>query len=181
MSEVKIKKCRKCNKEYKNTLEFFYQDKKTSSGKIILKNICKQCDKKQRKERLKKEKENINKSRIVLSEDEEKIFTKKAKEFNMNRADFLKLIISKAESEILVKINPKCFDIFNHQIMGIATNINQIAYLCNSTKNVLKSDVEKLRNELDKMREWQRKLEDEFNMMDTSIKYAHEILTFDDV
>lgn len=175
IDNLKTKKCSKCVKEFPNTLEFF--SKKGNK----LRNICKECDKNQRKERLKKEKENFNKSRIVLNEDEEKMFTKKAKEFNMSRAEFLKLIILKAESETLVKIDPKCFDIFNAQIMGIATNINQIAYLCNSTKNVYKSDVENLKNELKKMREWQRKLEDEFNMIDTSIKYAHEVLTFDDI
>lgn len=175
MNENKIKKCGICRKEYPATTEYFYKNKNR------LQSRCKECDKKLRKNNMKKEKENFNKSRIVLNEDEEKIFTKKAKEFNMSRAEFLKLIILKAESETLVKIDPKCFDIFNAQIMGIATNINQIAYLCNSTKNVYKSDVENLKNELKKMREWQRKLEDEFNMIDTSIKYAHEVLTFDDI
>lgn len=32
-----------------------------------------------------------------------------------------------------------------------------------------------------KIREWQQKLEEEFKMIDTSIRYAHEVLTFDDI
>jgi hypothetical protein len=45
-------------------------------------------------------------------------FTKKAEEFCMSKTDFLKLTIAKAESEVFIKIDPKCFDNFNAQIMG---------------------------------------------------------------
>lgn len=175
MNNLDVKKCKYCGKEYPNTLEFF--SKKGNK----LRDICKECDKKMRRERLEKEKKNINKSRVVLSEKEGKAFTKKAEEFNMSRADFLKLIILKGEKETLVKIEPKCFDEFNYQIMGIANNINQIAHICNATGNVTKIDVENLRNEFKKIREWQNKLEKEFEMIDTSIKYTNEILTFDDI
>ena len=176
MDKLEVKKCKgECGKEYPNTLEYF--SKKGNK----LRDICKECDKKSRKERLKKEKENTNKSRIVLSEKEEKAFSEKAKEFNMSRTDFIKLMVLKGESEILVKVDPKCFDDFNYQIMGIATNVNQIAYKCNTENNVYQIDIENLRNELQKIRQWQNKLEKEFNMIDTSIKYAHEVLTFDDI
>ena len=176
MDKLEMKKCRgECGKEYPNTLEFF------SKKGDKLRDICKECDKKKRKERLKKEKENTIKSRIVLSEKEGKVFRKKAEEFNMSRTDFMKLIVLKGEKEILVKIDPKCFDNFNYQIMGIATNINQIAHICNTTRSVNEIDVENLRNEVKKIREWQSKLEEEFNMLDTSIKYTNEVLTFDDI
>jgi Bacterial mobilisation protein (MobC) len=176
MNELERKKCKgECGKEYPNTLKYF--SKKGNK----LRDICKECDKKLRKERLKKEKENTNKSRIVLSEKEEKAFSEKAKEFNMSRTDFIKLIVSKGEGEILVKIEPKCFDNFNYQIMGIAANVNQITHICNTVKNVYQTDVENLRNELLKIRDWQSKLEEEFKMIDTSIKYSHEVLTFDDI
>lgn len=176
MDKLEMKKCHgECKKEYPNTLEFFYKkgDK--------LRNICKECDKKKRKERLKKETENCKKTRIVLTEKEEQAFRKKAEEFNMSVSDFIKLIWLKGESEVLVKVDPKCFDNFNYQIMGIATNINQIAHICNTTKSVNEIDIENLRNEFKKIREWQRKLEEEFNMIDSSIKYAHKVLTFDDI
>ena len=99
----------------------------------------------------------------------------------MSRTDFMKLIVLKGEKEILVKIDPKCFDNFNYQIMGIATNINQIAHICNTTGSVNQIDVENLRNEFKRIREWQSKLEEEFEMLDTSIKYTNEVLTFDDI
>lgn len=175
MEQTKNKKCSKCGKEYPNTLEFF--SKKGNK----LRNICRECDKKMRKERAKKEKEKTKKSRLVLTENQEEAFTKKAQEFNMSRTDFLKLIIVKAESESLIKIDPKCFDVFNNQIMGIATNINQIAHICNSTKNVYKSDVDNLKNEFKKIREWQRELEEQFKMIDTSIKYTNEVISFDNI
>lgn len=175
MNEVKMKKCNICKKEYPATMEYFYRkgDK--------LQSRCKKCDKEIRKINLKKEKEKLSKSRIVLTENEEKIFSKRAEEFNMNKADFLKLIILKGESEPFVKINPECFDIFNYQIMGIARNINQIAYVCNMTQNIHTTDIEKLREEVKKIREWQSKLEEEFEMIDTSIKCANKLLTFDDI
>lgn len=109
VDKIETKKCKgECGKEYLNTLDYF--SKKGNK----LRAICKECDKKLRKERLRKEKENTNKGRIVLSEKEEKAFSKKAKEFNMSRADFIKLMVLKGEGEILVKIDPKCFDIFNN-------------------------------------------------------------------
>jgi len=102
MNELERKKCKgECGKEYPNTLEYF--SKKGNK----LRDICKECDKKSRKERLKKEKENTNKSRIVLSEKEEKAFSEKAKEFNLSRADFIKLMVLRGEGSILVKIDPK--------------------------------------------------------------------------
>lgn len=175
MSEIKMKKCSICKKEYPATIEYFYRD---GNG---LQSRCKKCDKERRKINLKKEKEKSSKSRIVLTEKEEKTFAKRAEEFNMSRADFLKLIILKGESEPFVKINPECFDIFNYQIMGIARNINQIAHVCNMTQNIHITDIESIREELKKIREWQNKLEKEFKMIDTSIKYANEVLTFDDI
>jgi len=175
MNELELKKCIDCDKEYPATTEHFYKNGKKLQVR------CKKCDNIKRKNNMKKEKENTNKSRIVLSEKEEKAFSEKAKEFNMSRADFIKLMVLKGEGEILVKIDPKCFDIFNYQIMGIATNVNQIAHICNTTNNVYQVDVENLRNELKEIREWQRKLEEEFKIIDTSIRYAHEVFTFDDI
>ncbi len=146
-----------------------------------LRDICKICDNKLRTERAKVEKENMSKSRLILTENEERAFTKKAEEFCMSKTDFLKLTIAKAESEVFIKIDPKCFDNFNAQIMGIARNINQIAHVCNTTRNVYQTDVENLRKELKKIRDWQAELEEEFKMLDSSIKYLHEIVNFDDI
>lgn len=176
MNEIEYRRCTKCGKEYPATLEFFYKDKGDR-----LKTQCKECDKKLRKERAKKEKENSYKSRIVLTEKEERAFAKRAEEFHMSKADFLKLIILKGESAPFIKINPECFDVFNYQIMGIARNINQIAHVCNMTQNIHITDIESIREELKKIREWQSKLEEEFEMIDTSIKCANKVLTFDDI
>lgn len=171
----KTKICSRCKREYPDTNDFF------SKKRDKLRNICKECDKKLRKERAKKEKENSCKSRIVLTEKEERAFAKRAEEFNMSKADFLKLIILKGESEPFVKINPECFVTFNYQIMGIARNINQIAHVCNMTQNIHATDIENIREELKKIREWQSKLEHEFKTIDTSIKCFNDILTFDDI
>jgi len=51
--------------------------------------------------------------------------------------------------------------------MGMATNINQIAHICNTTNNVYQADIKNLENELLKIRQWQRKLEEEFKMIAT--------------
>ncbi|MBX4267144.1 plasmid mobilization relaxosome protein MobC [Clostridium estertheticum] len=175
MSKLEFKKCIDCNKEYPATTEFFHQNGKKLQVR------CKKCHNILRNNNRKKEKENSNKSRLVFSEKEEKSFSEKAKEFNMSRTDFIKLMVLKSEGEILVKIEPKCFDVFNNQIMGMATNINQIAHVCNTANNVYQVDVENLRNEFKKIREWQQKLEEEFKIIDTSIRYAHEVFTFDDI
>lgn len=175
MSEIKMKKCKICGKEYPATTEYFYKDRNR------LQNRCKECDKKLRITNLKKEKKNTKKSRFTLTEKEEEAFTKKAQEFNMSKAEFLKLMILKGEGEPLIKINPKCFDAFNNQIMGIATNINQIAHVCNATQNVYKNDIDKLRESFKEIRHWQRELETHFKMIDTSIKYANKLILFDDI
>ncbi len=173
MNQNEIKICSRCKKEYPNTNEFFYKKRDE------LRSICKECDKKLRKERAKKEKG--LKIRISLQEKEEKAISKKAEENNMSRNDYLKLMILNAESVPFIKINPECFDVFNYQIMGIARNINQIAHVCNMTQNIHITDIENLREEVKKIREWQSKLEEEFEMIDTSIKCAGEVLTFDDI
>ncbi|HBJ1645861.1 TPA: plasmid mobilization relaxosome protein MobC [Clostridium botulinum] len=176
MNEIEeIKICKKCGNEYPNNKNYF--SKKGNK----LRDICKKCDNYSRKERANKERKSLSKSRIVLTEKEEKSFSKKAAQFNMSKADFLKLVILKAEAETFIKIDSRCFDIFNSQIMGIATNINQIAHVCNATKSVYQTDIEDLRMEFKNIREWQRKLEEEFKMIDTSIKYTNEILTFDNI
>ncbi|WP_288326059.1 plasmid mobilization relaxosome protein MobC [uncultured Clostridium sp.] len=175
MSEVELKKCIDCNKEYPATTEYFYKN----GTKLQVR--CKKCHNLKRKINLKKEKENLSKSRIVLTEKQEKIFSKRAEEFCMSKTDFLKLMIVKAESEAFVKIDSKCFDNFNYQIMGIARNINQMAHVCNMTNSVSVIDIENLRKEFKKIREWQNELEQQFKMIDTSIKYTNEVLTFDDI
>lgn len=175
MSENKLKKCVDCNKEYLATTEYFY--KKGERLQVR----CKKCDNIKRKNNMQKEKERVRKSTTVLTEKKEQVFRKKAEEFNMSVVDFIKLIILKEESEVLVKVDPKCFSNFNYQIMGIFNNVNQIAHICNTTKSVNEIEIENLRNEFKKIRECQRKLEEEFNMIDTSIKYAYEVLTFDDI
>lgn len=65
--------------------------------------------------------------------------------------------------------------------MGIAFNINHIAHMCNKTQNIHATDIENLREEFRKIRGWQSKLDKEFKMIDTSIKYTNEVLTFDDI
>lgn len=65
--------------------------------------------------------------------------------------------------------------------MGIARNINQMAHVCNMTNSVSVIDIENLRKEFKKIREWQNELEQQFKMIDTSIKYTNEVLTFDDI
>lgn len=175
MSEINLKRCGICKKEYPATTDYFYRDGEK------LQSRCKECDKERRKINLKKERETLTKSRIILTEKQEKIFSKRAEEFCMSKTDFLKLMIVKAESEAFVKIDSKCFDNFNYQIMGIARNINQIAHVCNMTNNVSIIDIENLRKEFKKIREWQNELEQQFKMIDTSIKYTNEVLTFDDI
>lgn len=176
MNNIDKKVCSQCGIEYPATLEFFHK----KGDKLHSK--CKVCRKKDKREYLNNNKEN-NKKKIdfFISENAKKIFDKKAEEFNMNRVEFMKLVMLKGEKEALIKIDPKCFDNFNNQIMGIATNINQIAHVCNTTRSVNEIDVENLRNEFKKIREWQRKLEEEFKQLDTSIKYTNKILTFDDI
>lgn len=175
MDKIKTKVCVDCKKEYPATTEYFYRKGKKLQVR------CKKCDNIKRSNNMKKEKEKSNKRRLVLTEKQEEVFTKKAQELNMSRAEFLQLIISKAEAEPLIKIEPKCFDVFNSQIMGIATNINQIAHICNATQSVYKDDVDKLREAFKEIRHWQRELEAHFNMIDTSIKYASKVILFDDI
>lgn len=173
MNQNEIKICSRCKKEYPNTNEFFYKKRDK------LRSICKECDKELRKERAKKEKG--LKIRISLQEKEEKAISKKAEENNMSRNDYLKLMILKAESVPFIKINPECFVNFNYDIAKIARRVNDIAHTCNMTQNITTKDIEKLKEEIEKVREWQSKLEEEFKMIDTSIKCAGEVLTFDDI
>lgn len=176
MSDIEMKKCTKCGNEYPATVEFFHK----KGDKLHSK--CKECRKKLKKEYLERNKEIKRKDiNFLLDENSIEMFDKKAEEFNMNRVEFLKLIILKGESAPFIKINPECFDVFNYQIMGIARNINQIAHVCNMTQNIHITDIESIREELKKIREWQSKLEEEFEMIDTSIKCANKVLTFDDI
>lgn len=177
MSEIKIKTkiCIDCGEEYPATTKYFYKNGKKLHPR------CKKCHNIKRKKNMKKEKENTKKSRLILTEKQEEAFTKKAQEFNMSKAEFLYLLMLKAEGEPLIKINPKCFDVFNNQIMGIATNINQIAHVCNATQNVYKDDIDKLRESFKEIRKWQEELEERFNMIDTSIKYANKLILFNEI
>lgn len=176
MDKVEIKKCTRCGKEYPATTEFFHK----KGDKLHAK--CKNCRRELKREYLNKNKENQKEDiRFLMDKKTIEAFDKKAEEFHMSRTDFLKLMVVKAESEPLIKINPECFTNFNYQIMGIARNVNQIAYLCNKVVNVHKADVESLREELKDIRKWQSKLEKEFNFIDTSIKYINDVIKFDDI
>lgn len=175
MNNEEVKVCSKCKKEYPKTNEFF---SKKGNG---LRSICKVCDNKLRKERDLKQMEDHVRIKISLKPKENQAFLKKAEELGMSKRELFEFLILKAQSTPIIKIEKECFSSFNHSIRAIGKSINYIAHRCNRNVNVTKQDIKELQEEIDKIKEWQIKLEEEFKMIHKSIAVFGKALTNDEI
>ena len=88
---------------------------------------------------------------VFLSDEEARILEDKFKASGINsKSDFIRRLILEG---FVLEVDFSEIQRNNFLLSNIANNVNQVAHRCNETRSVYRSDIEKLKKEIDKI--WQ--------------------------
>ena len=93
---------------------------------------------------------------LYLNEDEMEILEGKCRLANLkSKSEYIRRLITDG---YILDVNFSELTRYNFLLSKISTNINQIAHRCNETKSVYRSDIDVVKEEMDKLWQLQRSM-----------------------
>ena len=93
---------------------------------------------------------------LYLNEDEMEILEEKCRLANLkSKSEYIRRLITDG---YILDVNFSELTRYNFLLSKISTNINQIAHRCNETKSVYRSDIDSVKEEIDKLWQLQRSM-----------------------
>ena len=93
---------------------------------------------------------------LYLNEDEMEILEEKCRLANLkSKSEYIRRLITDG---YILDVNFSELTRYNFLLSKISTNINQIAHRCNETKSVYRSDIDSVKEEMDKLWQLQRSM-----------------------
>ena len=93
---------------------------------------------------------------LYLNEDEMEILEGKCRLANLkSKSEYIRRLITDG---YILDVNFSELTRYNFLLSKISTNINQIAHRCNETKSVYRSDIDGVKEEMDKLWQLQRSM-----------------------
>ena len=93
---------------------------------------------------------------LYLNEDEMEILEEKCRLANLkSKSEYIRRLITDG---YILDVNFSELTRYNFLLSKISTNINQIAHRCNETKSVYLSDIDSVKEEMDKLWQLQRSM-----------------------
>ena len=93
---------------------------------------------------------------LYLNEDEMEILEEKCRLANLkSKSEYIRRLITDG---YILDVNFSELTRYNFLLSKISTNINQIAHRCNEAKSVYRSDIDSVKEEMDKLWQLQRSM-----------------------
>ena len=93
---------------------------------------------------------------LYLNEDEMEILEEKCRLANLkSKSEYIRRLITDG---YILDVNFSELTKYNFLLSKISTNINQIAHRCNETKSVYRSDIDSVKEKMDKLWQLQRSM-----------------------